>query len=94
MENKEILQNLEKMIQETFSDPKKIRSLLSTQAKMYDMSYSNVLILKSQKDNVSRIISKEEVENNNYIIKDREHAEESKWEHAVAPFFRAAERGG
>ena len=72
MENKEILQNLEKMIQETFSDPKKIRSFLLTLSKMYDMSYSNVLILKSQKDNVSRIISKEEVENNNYIIKDRE----------------------
>lgn len=72
MENKEILQNLEKMIQETFSDPKKIRSFLLTLSKMYDMSYSNVLILKSQKDNVSRIISKEEVENNNYIIKDGE----------------------
>ena len=72
MENKEILQNLEKLIQETFSNPKKIRSFLSTQSKMYDMSYSNVLILKSQKDNISRIISKEEVENNNYIIKDGE----------------------
>ena len=72
MENKEILENLEELIQEIFSDPKKMRSFLTTQSKMYDTSYSNVLILKSQKENVSKIFSKEEVENNNYKIKDGE----------------------
>ena len=46
MENKEILENLEGLIQETFSDPQKMRDFLSTQATMYDMSYSNVLVLK------------------------------------------------
>ena len=72
MENKEILENLEELIQEIFSDPQKMRSFLTTQSKMYDTSYSNVLILKSQKENVSKIFSKEEVENNNYKIKDGE----------------------
>ena len=72
MENKEILKNLEELIQETFSDPQKMRSFLATQSKMYDTSYSNVLILKSQKENVSKIFSKEEVENNKYKIKDGE----------------------
>lgn len=72
MENKEILKNLEELIQETFSDPQKMRSFLTKQSKMYDASYSNVLILKSQKENVSKIFSKEEVENNHYQIKDRE----------------------
>ena len=72
MENKEILKNLEELIQETFSGPQKMRSFLATQSKMYDTSYSNVLILKSQKENVSKIFSKEEVENNNYKIKDGE----------------------
>ena len=74
MENKEILENLEGLIQETFSDPQKMRDFLSTQATMYDMSYSNVLVLKSQRENVSKIIPKEVVENNNYKIKDGEQA--------------------
>ena len=72
MENKEILENLEGLIQDTFSDPRKMRDFLSTQATMYDMSYSNVLVLKSQRENVSKIIPKEVVENNNYKIKDEE----------------------
>ena len=72
MENKEILENLEGLIQETFSDPQKMRDFLSTQATMYDMSYSNVLVLKSRRENVSKIIPKEVVENNNYKIKDGE----------------------
>lgn len=72
MENKEILKNLEELIQEIFSDPQKMRSFLAKQSKMYDASYSNVLILKSQKENVSKIFSKEEVENNKYKIKDGE----------------------
>lgn len=72
MENKEILENLEGLIQETFSNPQKMRDFLSTQATMYDMSYSNVLVLKSQRENVSKIIPKEVVENNNYKIKDGE----------------------
>ena len=72
MENKEILENLEGLIQDTFSDPQKMRDFLSTQATMYDMSYSNVLVLKSQRENVSKIIPKEVVENNNYKIKDGE----------------------
>ena len=72
MENKEILENLEGLIQDTFSDPQKMRDFLSTQATMYDMSYSNVLVLKSQRENVSKIIPKEVVENNNYKIKDEE----------------------
>ena len=72
MENKEILENLEGLIQENFSDPQKMRDFLSTQATMYDMSYSNVLVLKSQRENVSKIIPKEVVENNNYKIKDGE----------------------
>lgn len=73
MENKEILENLEGLIQDTFSDPQKMRDFLSTQATMYDMSYSNVLVLKSQRENVSKIIPKEVVENN-YKIKDGEQA--------------------
>ena len=72
MENKEILENLEGLIQENFSDPQKMRDFLSTQATMYDMSYSNVLVLKAQRENVSKIIPKEVVENNNYKIKDGE----------------------
>lgn len=72
MENKEILENLEGLIQDTFSDPQKMRDFLSTQATMYDMSYSNVLVLKAQRENVSKIIPKEVVENNNYKIKDGE----------------------
>ena len=72
MENKEILKNLEELIQEIFSDPQKMRNFLIKQSKMYDTSYSNVLILKSQKENVSKIFSKEEVENNKYKIKDGE----------------------
>ena len=74
MENKEILENLEGLIQDTFSDPQKMRDFLSTQATMYDMSYSNVLVLKAQRENVSKIIPKEVVENNNYKIKDGEQA--------------------
>ena len=72
MENKEILKNLEELTQEIFSDPQKMRNFLTKQSKMYDTSYSNVLILKSQKENVSKIFSKEEVENNKYKIKDGE----------------------
>ena len=72
MENKEILKNLEELIQEIFSDPQKMRNFLTKQLKMYDTSYSNVLILKSQKENVSKTFSKEEVENNKYKIKDGE----------------------
>ena len=77
MENKEILENLEELIQATFSDPQRMRNFLTTQSKMYDMSYSNVLILKSQRENVSKIISKEVVENNGEVKVINENTNES-----------------
>lgn len=72
MKNKEILEFLEELIPDTFSDPQKMRNFLITQSKMYSTSYSNVLILKSQNESVSKIFSKEDIENNNYKIKKGE----------------------
>ena len=60
------------MAKETFEDSKKMREFLKTLSNMYNTSYSNILLLKSQRDDINFITSKEEFEKYKCHVKDGE----------------------
>ena len=68
----ELINSTNEMAQETFENPSKMRDFLKTLATMYNTSYNNILLLKSQRDNVSFIATKEEYQKYKYKIKDDE----------------------
>ena len=65
----ELINSTNEMAQETFENPSKMRDFLKTLATMYNTSYNNILLLKSQRDNVSFIATKEEYQNINIKLK-------------------------
>ena len=56
----ELINSTDKIAKEIFENPNKMRDFLKTLAKMYNTSYNNILLLKSQKENVSFVATKEE----------------------------------
>ena len=63
----ELINSTNEMAQETFENPSKMRDFLKTLATMYNTSYNNILLLKSQRDNVSFIATKEEYQKYNKL---------------------------
>ena len=49
----ELINSTDKIAKEIFENPNKMRDFLKTLGKMYNTSYNNILLLKSQKENVS-----------------------------------------
>lgn len=49
-----------------------MKSFLLTLSKMYNISYSNILLLKNQREDISYILDKESINKNNYSIKENE----------------------
>lgn len=55
-----------------FEQPKKMKDFLTTVSKMYNISYSNILLLKSQRENISFVVDRTTLEENKFNIKDSE----------------------
>ena len=68
----ELINSTDKIAKEIFENPNKMRDFLKTLGKMYNTSYNNILLLKSQKENVSFVATKEEYQKYKYKIKDDE----------------------
>ena len=68
----ELIDSTNKLAKETFEDSKKMREFLKTLSKMYNTSYSNILLLKSKRDDINFIATKEEFEKYKYNVKDGE----------------------
>lgn len=60
------------MAKETFEDSKKMREFLKTLSDMYNTSYNNILLLKSQRENINFVASKEDFEKYKYNVKEGE----------------------
>ena len=71
-ETQELLDRRDELVKEIFENPKKMKEFLITLSNMYNTSFSNILLLKSQRDNVDFVASKEDFEKYKYIIKDKE----------------------
>ena len=56
----ELINSTNEMARETFEKTNKMRDFLKTLATMYNISYNNILLLKSQRENVSFIATEEE----------------------------------
>ena len=67
-----LIESTDIMAKETFEDSKKMREFLKTLSNMYNTSYSNILLLKSQRDDINFITSKEEFEKYKYNVKEGE----------------------
>lgn len=68
----ELVKKSEELTREVFSDINKMRDFLQTLSKMYNTSFRNVLLLKSQKQDVTYVAEREIFEANGYKIKDEE----------------------
>lgn len=68
----ELIDKTNELAKETFEDSKKMREFLKTLSQMYNTSYNNILLLKSQRENINFIASKEELEKYKYNVKDGE----------------------
>ena len=68
-----LLENINNLVKETFNDTNKMKDFLETLSLMYNISYSNILILKSQRQDISFIISKNDVEKHKYEVKENEN---------------------
>lgn len=68
-----LLENINNLVKETFNDTNKMKGFLETLSLMYNISYSNILILKSQRQDISLIISKNDVEKHKYEVKENEN---------------------
>lgn len=66
------METAEKLTKELFESPEKMKSFLITLSRMYNVSYSNILILKNQKENISFVADRDLFEKNNFKIKDGE----------------------
>lgn len=66
------METVEKLTKEIFESPEKMKSFLITLSKMYNISYSNILILKNQNEKISFVADRDLFEKNNFKIKDGE----------------------
>lgn len=71
-EAQELLDQTDELAKEVFESQEKMRSFLLTLSKMYNVSYSNILLLKSQREDISFVADKEKLEKFKYKIKDEE----------------------
>ena len=71
-EAQELINKTDELVKEVFESQEKMRSFLLTLSKMYNVSYSNILLLKNQREDISCIFDKEKVEEYKYKIKDEE----------------------
>lgn len=71
-EVEKMLENADNLAKETFESKEKLKSFLISLSKMYNISSSNILLLKSQKEDVSRIFSKSDIEKLKIKIKEAE----------------------
>lgn len=67
-----LIESTDVMAKETFEDSKKMREFLKTLSDMYNTSYNNILLLKSQRENINFVTSKEDFEKYKYNVKERE----------------------
>ena len=58
------------MAKETFEDSKKMREFLKILSDMYNTSYNNILLLKSQRENINFVASKEDFKKYKYNVKE------------------------
>lgn len=68
-----MLESTDHLAKETFESQEKLKSFLLTLSKMYNTSYSNILLLKNQRDNVSFVADKEKMEKYKFHVKDNEN---------------------
>ena len=61
------------MAKETFEDSKKMREFLKILSDMYNTSYNNILLLKSQRENINFVASKEDFKKYKYNVKEGEN---------------------
>ncbi len=66
----EVLDKTDILTKETFDDPDKMRDFLKTLSSMYNTSFSNLLLLKSQRKDINFVAKKEDFEKHNYNVKD------------------------
>ena len=71
-EIEKLLENTDNLTKEIFESQQKMKNFLLTLSKMYNTSYSNILLLRNQKENVSFIIDKETIEKYGFHIKEGE----------------------
>lgn len=68
----ELIDSTEIMAKETFEDSKKMREFLKTLSSMYNTSYNNILLLKSQREDISFIASEDDFKKYKYNLKEGE----------------------
>lgn len=71
-EVQELINSTDTLAKETFEDSKKMRDFLKTLSDMYNTSYSNILLLKSQREDINFVASKEDFEKYKYHVKEEE----------------------
>ncbi|MBR0491544.1 MAG: hypothetical protein IJJ82_05830 [Clostridia bacterium] len=71
-EIRELLDSTDIFAKELFESQEKMKSFLITLSKMYNASYSNILLLKSKREDISLVATKEKMERYNFHIKDGE----------------------
>ena len=67
-----MLESTDHLAKETFESQEKLKSFLLTLSKMYNTSYSNILLLKNQRDDVSFVADKDKMEKYKFHVKDNE----------------------
>ncbi|MCI8587245.1 MAG: hypothetical protein HFJ49_01370 [Clostridia bacterium] len=65
----ELLEKTNSLTTELFTDTEKMKDFLCTISKMYNMSYSNILLLKSKRKDISFVANKETIQKYKYHIK-------------------------
>lgn len=60
------------MARELFEDTEKMKEFLITLSKMYNTSYSNILLLKSQRKDISKILNKDTIQKYKINVKNNE----------------------
>lgn len=68
----ELMVSTNKLAKEIFENPTKMKEFLKTLSNMYNTSYNNILLLKSQRDEISFIASKEDFEKQKYNVNEEE----------------------
>ncbi len=71
-EVEEMLESVDGLVKEVFESQKKMKSFLITLSQMYNTSYSNILLLKKQRPNVSLVADKNTIEQCNFHLKKNE----------------------
>ena len=68
----ELMVSTNKLAKEIFENQTKMKEFLKTLSNMYNTSYNNILLLKSQRDEISFIASKEDFEKQKYNVNEGE----------------------